>query len=343
MKHEYISVVSCWRIIFTYIIMCFHILNSYGIKTGWYMGVEFFFIVSGYMLATETEKKRFDTPFMYTKHRILKFFPYYLFAFCIGMIVEVILNGLPNSENIVGYICELFFLDMAGLKLTNMINVPTWYLSVLIIGGFFVYFLLLNYKKIFLEFLAPLCILVTFSYLYRENGMLQVSALGGSEGIFSPIFARGISEICVGILIYFELKNKVIHSGNWFDSNVACLIRRLCFIIVIGGSLFRGYSKMDFIYFCFLTVGVIFLFGNSKGVCVRQWMCNTEKLIFSMYVNHNVFRELAPAIIRDCSVVVVVGYLILVTVYSKVTYTMIDKMIMMYRSTKVRLKNRYKI
>lgn len=172
-----------FRIVFTYIIMSFHLFNSYGIKSGWYIGVEFFFLVSGYFLAAEIEKGRFESPYSYTEYKIKKFLPHYIFSFTIALIFKFFVSGIGTINSIVGYLFELLFLDMAGLNLEDMLNVPTWYLSVLIIAGFFLFALLLKNKIFYLNLFAPACILMIFSYLWRYQGMLQVPALGGVQQV----------------------------------------------------------------------------------------------------------------------------------------------------------------
>ncbi len=175
-----------FRIVFTYIIMSSHLFNSYGIKSGWYIGVEFFFLVSGYFLATEIEKGKFESPYSYTKYRITKFLPHYVFSFTIALIFRFFISGVATiKSSIVGYFFELLFLDMAGLNLEDMLNIPTWYLSVLIIAGFFLFALLLKDKIFYLNLFAPACILMIFSYLWRNQGMLQVPALGGYNRFLS--------------------------------------------------------------------------------------------------------------------------------------------------------------
>ena len=55
-----------WRIIFTYMIVMFHFdttfpwMRELGLVTGWYLAVEFFFLVSGYLIYAKMDdyKKR---------------------------------------------------------------------------------------------------------------------------------------------------------------------------------------------------------------------------------------------------------------------------------------------
>ncbi len=83
-----------WRILFTYLILIFHFDNKYCISThfnlaiGWYIAVEFFFIVSGYLLYSGLDKLsvKCRNGWDYFVHRFGKIYPYYLCAFLFSFI-----------------------------------------------------------------------------------------------------------------------------------------------------------------------------------------------------------------------------------------------------------------
>ena len=95
------------------------------------------------------------------------------------------------------------------LNILHMINVPTWYLSVLLIGGYVIYFMLLNYKKLFVEILCPSFIIVVYSWFYRTYGFLSHSSLGSeiTTGIYwnRPLLI-GSATMCLGVIGYELLK-----------------------------------------------------------------------------------------------------------------------------------------
>ena len=77
-----------WRIVFTVLIMVMHFNNVYSkiyenphITGGWYIAVEFFFIVSGYLLMVRAEANgKEESALRYTARRFMKLYPEYLFA-----------------------------------------------------------------------------------------------------------------------------------------------------------------------------------------------------------------------------------------------------------------------
>ena len=70
------NMISFWRIVFTYGVVLFHLFNQYEHWTGWDIGVEFFFVVSGWLLAADLKKYN-RTPYGYTLHRIKRLYPEY--------------------------------------------------------------------------------------------------------------------------------------------------------------------------------------------------------------------------------------------------------------------------
>ncbi len=87
MKNIYIE---AWRFIFSLYIVIYHVCGHvYGIRSGGYISVDVFFIISGYLLAyVQIEKNR--SPIQYLKGRFLRLFPMYIIAFVIAEILNAV-------------------------------------------------------------------------------------------------------------------------------------------------------------------------------------------------------------------------------------------------------------
>ena len=64
-----------WRVMFTYMIAFHHLLNIYGLGVGWYIGVDFFAILSGFLLCHHIETHPQESVFEYAKGRFVYFAP----------------------------------------------------------------------------------------------------------------------------------------------------------------------------------------------------------------------------------------------------------------------------
>lgn len=176
--------IVAWRIYFAYIIAIFHILNSYGYGTSLYLATDFFFIVSGFLLAKEAEENKYKSSIQMLISKVKKYYPHYILSMIISYIVFRILKCGPQLT-IKEIIPELGLVQMIGLNLKKMVNVPTWYLSVLLICSYIIYFLITNYKKLFVEFLSPIFVIVVLTWFYRNYGYLNHSSLGDrTTGIY---------------------------------------------------------------------------------------------------------------------------------------------------------------
>lgn len=130
-----------WKIIFTYAICILHFNNIIEIRPlmGWYIAVEFFFMVSGYLLFSSVEQGRHQSAFGYTMKRIKKIYPYYLGAFVCTFWGYCCFNNLHGKEivsKLLDSIWEIFLLQGCGLgRGWDYINCTLWYISVLLIVG----------------------------------------------------------------------------------------------------------------------------------------------------------------------------------------------------------------
>lgn len=74
---------------FTLMIAVYHLWTHYRMPgRGGYIAVEFFFVLSGYLLAMKADLSGEQTVMQYTWSRIKKFYPHYLFSFLVLFFLE---------------------------------------------------------------------------------------------------------------------------------------------------------------------------------------------------------------------------------------------------------------
>lgn len=342
------NTINHWRIVFTYTIMAFHLFNSYGKATGWYIGVEFFFIVSGFLLAKKEHTTADDKAspslnyrggVLYVIHRIKQLYPHYLFSFIISFIVFGIINKyslIQYIKGLYGSLPEIFMMSMCGLNLKTMINVPTWYLSVLIIAGYFLYTLLRANKQVFLYLLAPMGILVIYTYFYRYAGCIHYSSLGENivKGLYGnlPLF-RGVADMSVGILLYhLWLKKDFVQLFRQRCGKFVYLLESACYAFIIISSYFYSHASYDFLYILVLSAAIFISFSQKMERKDSRIVNFLAKLCYPMFLNHNMFRELLPRFVPELSIGLLFLYFIVVTLYSMITMTAVHKLLSAMRN-----------
>ena len=209
--------ISIWRIFFAYVIAAFHFLNAYGYSTSLYLATDFFFIVSGYLLAYEIESDKWKSSYDMLFSKIKKYYPHYIFSLLVALSLSLFLGKGPEIKN-KSLLLEVFMLQMSGMNLTTLINVPTWYLSVLLISSFIYYYIYKNYKKALIEFVIPMFLLIVGAWFYRTYGCLSHSTLGNDITIgvwWNRPLLIGCGMMGIGILIFnYQNNRKHVRGGG---------------------------------------------------------------------------------------------------------------------------------
>lgn len=212
--------IEFYRFIFSMYVLFFHIgkyiikpeyedgaLFSFFAKGG--MGVEFFFIVTGFLMAKSVYKIRQADPsnanifkssegLGFLRRKYFSILPQHIVAFAITFVAYVLLKDLTLVGAIKKGIDSLpafFLMQMNGMVFTSP-NHVTWYLSVMFVGIAIVYPFLKKYYETFTRYVAPIASLIVFGWLIHETKKL--TGVETWVGIGYKGMLRGIFEIALG-------------------------------------------------------------------------------------------------------------------------------------------------
>ncbi|MBO5335837.1 MAG: acyltransferase [Lachnospiraceae bacterium] len=286
------NAIVLWRIIATYMVAiahfddCYYIFNDLGVRNGVHVVVDFFFIMSGYLMFANFEKlsTKCKNGFDYFVMRYKKVYPAYLGGFILCFILYVWAYEERPIDVLVTHVFELFCMQGIGLNQGWVyVNNSMWYLSVMLIAGFIIFQCLLKWKDTFVQLIAPIIVMITFSYFFRNVG--HMNAVAETDGLFiNRALMRALSGMCLGIfavqLNRFLVKEKM-------DTFLVRLLGTLGFLFVIVGSFKFGRSEMDFLFVIVLavTTAIAFLPSENKILGSRV-MRYFSDLTFSIYVVH---------------------------------------------------------
>lgn len=166
-----------------------------------YIAVEFYFIVSGYLLAAKAANygggSVFDANLKMIRKKFLGIFAYLYPAALAGHVVYTMVSYSPRrlSSNLLLSTSELLSLQMLGFPTFNAAR-STWYLSALMFASFLIYPLLCKYGEACGKYVAPLCALFLYGLIMKNTGFL--GTLYEWYGVVFTGMLRGIAGIFWG-------------------------------------------------------------------------------------------------------------------------------------------------
>lgn len=341
-QYEKGNSIYIWRIVFTILIMVMHFNNMYSkvyenprVTSGWHIAVEFFFIVSGFLLIKGVDSKNnvAQTSMQYVITRYKKLYPEYLFALLVSWVIVsyVTHRGLKLSLLVLlDNWEELFLLQCIGLNRFPFLSNVTWYISVMIIAGFILHFLITKYRKVYVNFLLPISTVIIYSYLARKNGGLDYWIYTDNLWLNDAVF-RGLMDMNIGVAVY--LVHRQTEKIKWTNVSryIFLLIETVCYGFVIIMAIRHG-GEYDFVLLTVMSLAVLLSFMN--GFCSKisnnKVIRYINELTYAMYLNHNLWNGfILPKFwsTNEWHLSWVILYIVFVFLYSAITHWFVAKIV----------------
>ena len=208
------------RFLFSIIIVFFHFNEFYdfGIFARGDIFVEFFFIVTGFLMAKSaeklarskeqfTQKEIADSTWKFTFNKVKTIFSYYISVVLIQLIVRyVIMRGSDLRTIVVGLFRSLptFTLSFFGLIYVDDVSFyvgNTWFLSAMFIAILILFPLMLKAYDHSVKILFPLLGMFLLGYIYTRYGTIVIWA--NWMGYCYVGILRAVAEIAIGAFLYF--------------------------------------------------------------------------------------------------------------------------------------------
>ncbi|MBQ7148117.1 MAG: acyltransferase [Pseudobutyrivibrio sp.] len=323
-KHKKNGRVEFLRFIFALAILFFHIHKRFAdggmIELGntglnffarGYIGVEFFFLVSGYLLAASAYAKReqsveligTETALM-MKKKFWNIFPYHLFAIILTIIVNAYFlekTALDRYHYVIDSWASIFFLQVFGFDST-WVNKLTWYLDVWLMVTFIFYPLLRKHYDIFVKIICPLLALFILGYMAHEYD--GIAGVDGWTGMFYKCFLRGLSEMALGCSTYSLTRQYNRYSFSKAGKIILAVLEAVCYLIVFKYACTEMDVKYSFPVIFVMWVAVILSFSDINPCHevfdkpIFSWLGKVSLLI---YLNQFYAIRLVQELLEDSS------------------------------------------
>ena len=267
----------------------------YEIMSGGALGVEFFFIVSGYLLACSAFKRTSgDIPVSvasdtntFMKRKAGSLLPELIVASVISMTCYSI-TILPQGFGAIlrffaAKIWNPLLLSAAGIGVTTEL----WYLSAMILVMLVYYPIMIKHFNSFVRIIAPLIAIFTLGYI--SKGLHSLTNPSYFTGLMNKGTVRAFGEIALGVAIFPIIQSL---SRQSFSAITKRLITLATFVCVAGATLImalRSTYKFDFLCLLFLTLIVIFAFSHQGALADKfdnKFCFWLGKLSLTLYLSH---------------------------------------------------------
>ena len=269
------------RILFTFYVLLLHSAyisngNDAMFAGGW-LGVEFFFLVSGYLMAASEDKlPEFslgknqlgkETIYFISK-KILNLLPYFTFALIVNFVVWYLPNNLSNISLTRAISGTLNYIGgfTIGFHNNDFFYLGySWYISAMILAMYVLYPLLRKNRDVFYCILAPLITLFGLGFYAHFYGTLGY--VSSNQYLLSSGLIRGIFEIALGCCCYKICKIVKNIKFTKLASHIMSIVLILLIYLVSYRIIYWGNSSIiDFILLFIIALCIILAFSDKCSI-----------------------------------------------------------------------------
>lgn len=331
----YNAELDIWRFVFSVAVFLFHLnkmkLSDEQIFPLGYVATDFFFMVSGYLMASSSQRVRGDSigesTYSFIKKKIVTLYPYVISSFAVAFFALQFFTDKPVKKllyNLSLSYPEMFLFKMSGIKSASFSNGPGWYISAMLIAMIFLFPLLLKFKKSFLYIAAPLFSLFLYAYLSRNFSSLNLAE--NWNGFVTAGLLRGIAGLCLGCVCFAvcgkinDCITELTFAGKLLLFLLQAFLTAVVFFIMINGNKDKQKDGLDYEAVFLLFVFLIIVFSKKTGISdyipekVSRFL---GKFSLPFYLNHRIFTryyvECSPEWSNSLTVVLYVLYSVVVS------------------------------
>lgn len=293
MKKKHNGIISFWKFIFSLLIIVLHLgLKHPNVRynfRGGSIGVEFFFIVSGYLFCYKCLKTAdtniTENMILFFFNKIKRFIPYIVFLWLFSLPYVILIDKIGINGLITAFY-NLIYVPVKNNPLLDIFGI-TWYIAAMIIAQWLLYPLIVKYKKAFIYYVSPLIVYFGGNYLLIKYGQYAVPWMP------SIICFSGLIRALVGInigMIVFLISNKIKDINfNKFSCFLMTVFEILGYIsMFIFANKADAHMRFDVLMTIILSICISISFSTKSllyNISNNKLFYTLEKLSLPLYLN----------------------------------------------------------
>lgn len=274
------------KVLFMLIMILHHGIVFPNYNARGYIVVEFFFMVSGYLIMRMIDTHPDMTVKQYFLRRWSKLYPHYLFSFIMMLGFTIIkIWGCFRRDQIFPIIQEALTIQTLPF-MGSAINYPCWYLSVLIWGGLIVFAALKKLNKKICLIMSTICIVLTYGYTLITYQ--QMETWDSLWGVIKLPFWRGVAGMLLGAGIY-SVAGWIEKRDYYRKYKVLFIIAELLSFAVTGILLMTKGAYLDAIMivtFAVMVLTIVSPYSIMEKLSNNRVVKFCAKYEYAMYLNH---------------------------------------------------------
>lgn len=259
-----------YRFIAAVMILCYHCywfaFRDEGTQfIGYYLFVEFFFILNGFLMMRSIRRHAGDAvgvgaadrTLRYIGGRLRAFYPHHLLSFFLVALIEIFfLKTMYPIEIIQAGWPELLLVNVFGFIRGGYVNIVCWYLSAMIFASLPIYYWLLKDEEGFVKIVAPLLLVILYGCLFDRKTSFATTIIFTRYS--APLgYIRAVADITVGVLCYrfHEWMEDVKLPGEPILSTIV----EAAVLLASGVYMYSNSGAFDFLFvplFCAFIISV---------------------------------------------------------------------------------------
>ncbi len=345
--------IDFFKFIFAIVIVFYHCAQFFHLKTSalvvcGYLAVEFYFIVSGWLLMKRAESEKEENVFNATLKMTGKKYASFFIPLLIAVITSLgfrLYNTHLSAKDVFYTIVlsssDLFLLQMAKFQGVWTTEV-SWYLSALLIISFLIYPILVKRKDLFCKYLAPLFVLFIYGLFSATWGTVDGPAYEVGrvyKGVLRALagLSLGCIAYCITQKINSATENSLLTNKAFLGTvEVITLFGALAFML-----LYRHANTMDYFIILALTFGVAIAFSEKSCLnkIFRGKVFSTLGVYsLSLYLNHlyisSQIPRFFPNLHQNKQMLIYLGLITVVSLFNFFLTLLLRKIIRKYKQRK---------